>query len=506
MSLETFALHTFQVAVIIHTLYSDDTELGNMDKNTGEQLNRAYEAYRQACMDKDKARKELQQKTAFYEQQFHNQQKQIEDLKNRNSVLTARLSSHVGAGGFGVPPPSPKLENLDNWKSETASFESLQEELRVSLQREKHFKEQLDIEKLHVLKLEGERDKLESVLTSKIDEIQSLKKSLKEAREIKERPDQRIILDTEMRTNIVPDPSAASPAPSENARLGVERIFTDLKEEFSRICKLTREQSSQLNTFLMRKEIEKTASDVRLQFSMPVQCTDEENEGAQILPKPKDKTVRSRFAPITPRGLGPDDELSISVESLSNLSVKFPPSSDESDFLESSPGKPPILPPASEQEANPNKQLPDTTLKNFNAARLSPPYSPRSPKTACHSDKHLELGTNYRGTIVPTDEDSSLFLAANSPAGDCKNTFHIPDIPDVDKSTEITERTVRGPQQPIWMPSLPHNNDLSIPGSEKWERDSTTNICQFCQAVFPPSNALGGDFLRHLNSHFNGQT
>lgn len=489
---KTFALHTFQVAVIIHTLYSDDTELGNMDKNTGEQLNRAYEAFRQACMDKDKFRKELQQKTAFYEQQFHNQQKQIEDLKSRNSVLAGRLSSLVGAGGFGVPPSSPKLENSDNWKSETASFESLQEQLRVSLQREKHFKEQLDIEKLHVLKLEGERDKLESVLTSKNDEIQSLKKSLKDAREMKERPDQRLILDPEMRTNIVPDPSAAAPALSENARLGVERIFTDLKEEFSRICKLTREQSSQLNTFLMRKEIEKTASDVGLQFSMPVQCT-EKNEGEQILPKPNDKTVRARFAPITPRGLGPDDELSVSVESLSNLSVKFPPSGDESDFLESSPGKLPILPPVLEQEVNPNKQLPDTPLKNFSAARPSPPYSPRSPKTACHLDKHIELGTNYRGTTVPTDEDSSLFLAANSPAGDCKNTFHLPDIPDVDKSTDIAERTVRGPQQPIWMPSSPHNNDLSM-------------TCQFCQAVFPPSNAIGGDFLRHLNSHFKGES
>lgn len=33
-----------------------------MDKNIGEQLNKAYEAYRQACMDRDHAVKELQQK------------------------------------------------------------------------------------------------------------------------------------------------------------------------------------------------------------------------------------------------------------------------------------------------------------------------------------------------------------------------------------------------------------------------------------------------------------
>ncbi|KAM3915848.1 TRAF family member-associated NF-kappa-B activator isoform 1-T2 [Leptodactylus fuscus] len=449
-----------------------------MDKNTGDQLNKAYEAYRQACMDRDRAKKELQQKTTLYEQQLQDKQKQIEDLKNVNLVLATRLSSSAGAGVF--PPPSPKLENSDGWKSETSSLESLQEQLKVSQQREKHFKDQLDIEKRHALKLEGERDNLESVLTSRIEEIQYLKKLLKEAQEVRN-------------TNIVQDPSAAAAALNDNARLGVERIFSDLKEEFSRICKLTREQSSQLNTFLMKKEIA-SGNDVPLQFSMPVQCTDEENEEAQILQKPKDGKVRAQFAPITPRGLGPDDELSISVESLSNLSVKFPPSTDDCDFLESSPGKLPILPQALEQGANPNQKLLDTTLKNFSAARLSPPYSPRSPKTVCP-----ELGANYRGT---TEEDSGLFLAASSSVGEFKNTFHIPDPPHVDTSTEITERTVRGPQQAIWKPTSPHDNVLSIPGSEKWDGVSSC-ICEFCQAVFPPSSDLEGDFLRHLNSHFS---
>lgn len=36
-----------------------------MDKNIGEQLNKAYEAYRQACMDRDHAVKELQQKVCI---------------------------------------------------------------------------------------------------------------------------------------------------------------------------------------------------------------------------------------------------------------------------------------------------------------------------------------------------------------------------------------------------------------------------------------------------------
>lgn len=47
----------------IADLFSDETLLGSMDKNIAEQqLNKAYEAFRQACMDKDSAVKELKQK------------------------------------------------------------------------------------------------------------------------------------------------------------------------------------------------------------------------------------------------------------------------------------------------------------------------------------------------------------------------------------------------------------------------------------------------------------
>ena len=48
-----------------------------MDKNIGEQLNKAYEAFRQACMDRDSAVKELQRKTEDYEQRIPEQQEQL---------------------------------------------------------------------------------------------------------------------------------------------------------------------------------------------------------------------------------------------------------------------------------------------------------------------------------------------------------------------------------------------------------------------------------------------
>ncbi|NXP25629.1 TANK protein, partial [Scytalopus superciliaris] len=64
-----------------------------MDKNIGEQLNKAYEAYRQAFMDRDHAVKELQQKVQNYMQQIREQQEKIE---LQNSII-AKLKSQLAA-------------------------------------------------------------------------------------------------------------------------------------------------------------------------------------------------------------------------------------------------------------------------------------------------------------------------------------------------------------------------------------------------------------------------
>ncbi|NXX28641.1 TANK protein, partial [Nicator chloris] len=64
-----------------------------MDKNIGEQLNKAYEAYRQACVERDQAVKELQQKTENYMQQIREQQEKIE---LQNSII-AKLKSQLAA-------------------------------------------------------------------------------------------------------------------------------------------------------------------------------------------------------------------------------------------------------------------------------------------------------------------------------------------------------------------------------------------------------------------------
>ncbi|KAL8183360.1 UNVERIFIED_CONTAM: hypothetical protein K2H54_038374 [Gekko kuhli] len=71
---------------------SDEILLGSMDRNIAEQLNKAYEAFRQACMDRDSAVKELKQKTDSYEKQIREQQEQIESLTRAVTKLKSQLT------------------------------------------------------------------------------------------------------------------------------------------------------------------------------------------------------------------------------------------------------------------------------------------------------------------------------------------------------------------------------------------------------------------------------
>lgn len=78
---------------------------------------------------------------------------------------------------------------------------------------------------------------------------------------------------------------------------------------------------------------------------MPIQCTDKTDEQAEEHFKPqviKDiNRGASCITSITPRGVGQDEDNS-SVESLSKFNVKFPPTDNDSAFLQSTQEKPTV--------------------------------------------------------------------------------------------------------------------------------------------------------------------
>uniref|UniRef100_A0A8C9FYL8 TRAF family member associated NFKB activator n=1 Tax=Pavo cristatus TaxID=9049 RepID=A0A8C9FYL8_PAVCR len=118
---------------------------------------------------------------------------------------------------------------------------------------------------------------------------------------------------------------------------GKKTIFQEMKEECHRICVLAREQTDQLSKFKIKPEPE-----TEIQFSMPIQCTDKTDEQAEELFKPRVIQDINRGAScitsITPRGVGQDEDNN-SVESLSKFNVKFPPTDNDSAFLQSTQEK-----------------------------------------------------------------------------------------------------------------------------------------------------------------------
>ncbi|XP_036395900.1 TRAF family member-associated NF-kappa-B activator-like [Megalops cyprinoides] len=88
-----------------------------MERNIGDRLNKAYEAYRQASIEKDSAEKELQQKTEYYQRYTQQLEQQIEDQQQLISKLKAQLSSaaKVASGELNCRDPFLQKQEVENF-------------------------------------------------------------------------------------------------------------------------------------------------------------------------------------------------------------------------------------------------------------------------------------------------------------------------------------------------------------------------------------------------------
>ncbi|XP_054826996.1 TRAF family member-associated NF-kappa-B activator isoform X2 [Eublepharis macularius] len=317
-----------------------------MDKNIAEQLNKAFEAFRQACMDRDSAVKELKQKTDSYEKQIHEQQEQIESLTRAVAKFKSQLASmNANRANTHEPVPVPEdSEIIRNGTLLNLNSEQLHEKLKLAIHREKLLKEQLEIGSIKLKQTEEDNNlkekKFEFVIAIKEDEIRLLKKQLKE---ISKAQNCTEVLRFEREAKNDKQSSSRQEFPAEASAATVfekdelEKLFCGLKEEFHRIRTLARTQTDQLSKFKLRRE-----PVTEIPFSKPVQCTDEQADDLcnPWVKKDIDRDIL-HFPPITPRGMGQDEEEN-SVESLSKLSVKFPPTDNDSAFLQSTPDSAPV--------------------------------------------------------------------------------------------------------------------------------------------------------------------
>ncbi|XP_075612944.1 TRAF family member-associated NF-kappa-B activator isoform X3 [Balearica regulorum gibbericeps] len=481
-----------------------------MDKNIGEQLNKAYEAYRQACMDRDHAVKELQQKTESYMQQIREQQEKIE---LQNSII-AKLKSQLAALNANRGNVHPYILMHEDIETSNLCFSQLSEKLNVAKRREKVLKEQLESESMKVKQLEDKNNQKErkfiSIISNKDNKIRTLESKLKELNEAQKGMQMPAYKREVKSKKVVPDKpessleiSGISPMPE---RENLETIFQDMKEECHRICMLAREQTDQLSKFKIKPEPE-----TEIQFSMPIQCTDKTDEQAEELFKPRVIKDINRGAScitsITPRGVGQDEDNN-SVESLSKFNVKFPPTDNDSAFLQSTQEKPTV----------PCTGIAENMLQdhNFNLEHRDRAVNPSKLEPNSFEAHGVDLMTSALQSLTPVDKTNPP-NHANMPienihdktclkTTDTGFTF-VPKhtnqgVPEVMFSSEVAGTTVRGPHQLIWQP---RDNELLAQAYTASELNQC-GICEFCQEVFPPSITSKEDFLRHLNSHFKVQS
>ncbi|XP_037379312.1 TRAF family member-associated NF-kappa-B activator [Talpa occidentalis] len=425
-----------------------------MDKNIGEQLNKAYEAFRQACMDRDSAVKELQLKTENYEQKIREQQEQlslqqtiIDKLKSQLLLVNSSRDNSYGC--------VPLFEDSEARKN-NFTLNQPNDKVKSGVPREK-----------------------ESQVRRQ--EVSSPRKETS---------------------------SRSLGIPLFHERGCIEKTFWDLKEEFHRICMLAKAQKDHLN----KLNVPATATET--QCSVPIQCTDKTDK-QEALFKPQTKDDINRGAPcitsVTPRGLGRDEE-DTSFESLSKFNVKFPPMDSDSTFLHSTPERPNVLVPATSEamcQDKFNMELRDnpanfvkTAETLFDIQGIDPIASAIQNLKTANKAKPSNLvnaciGTTLdRAACLPPGDHNALYI----------NTYPLQDPSGVPfPSLDSPGKAIRGPQQPLWKPFPNQDSDLPVLNGTDSELH-IPRVCEFCQAVFPPSITSRGDFLRHLNSHFNGET
>lgn len=485
-----------------------------MDKNIAEQqLNKAYEAFRQACMDKDSAVKELKQKTDSYEKQIREQQEQITFLTNMVTKLNSQLTT-LSANRVNTNDQVPLLEDSETRRNGTLlnlNVDQLHEKLKSALQREKLLKEQFDNESVKLRQTEEaislKEKKYESIIAIKEDEIRHLKEILN----FMPVPSYEKEVGSEKHVSPRHELSPGDFAAATFERDELETVFWGMKEEFHRIRTLARIQTDQLSKFNLRRE-----PVTEIPFSKPIQCTDEQADdlGNPWVKKDPNRDV-SHFPSITPpRGIGQDEEEN-SVESLSKLNVKFPPTDNDSAFLQSTPDTSPI----------PCTVLTENLLQNqkFNIEQgdqavnfsevacnffdehgtdsLTSPLHNLSPASKTKPSAHSN-------TLIQSPLDKAPCFKPHFLYNFQTTMFPKQDVPEINfTSTEASERTVGVHQQPLRKPYHTQGNEndlLALPSTDS-ELDQP-GICEFCQKVFPPSLTSREDFLRHLNSHFNSKS
>ncbi|KAK1788952.1 hypothetical protein P4O66_014944 [Electrophorus voltai] len=311
-----------------------------MDRDIGDKLNKAFEAYRSASIEKDSAKRELQQKTEQFERYTQQLKRKIEEQEQLISELKAQLNSAAQNASGEVKccevahrkQETERLSSSDHWPGNSCPFIRTNHALVGSM-----FSDPLTW--------------LSLLFFFFFSRVVDVKKGVMEC---------------------APLVSPGLPGVSGMKTEDVLDTLQEIQGTFQRIQTLTRRQKDHLKRIHKGND---TANDQ--QFSMPIQCTDDTPEHAEApfsssRPEINDHLTSGALAS---RGVSPVD-----TDFMDD--VRFPPSTDsEYEFLNSTPDRTVALVLPRKGLAEPLSTETEGSLPLYPA---SPSASPEPPVSTSH--------------------------------------------------------------------------------------------------------------------------
>lgn len=477
-----------------------------MDKNIGEQLNKAFDAYRQACVERDNIKKSLEQRIYVLEQTVEKKDNTIAKLQLQAASTTPRGNI---AGQVQVLDTLPQINESDLLKlrrneAQHSTASDSPEDLKEVLERERLWKEHLVVAnsrlKDQIKDYQQKQTELKNNIEEKDHQLRLLSKELKEYTKFTniEQLHCRPVLEANWKLTESPLKKDVPLAETDHCapyKETMEFAFQGVYQELKHLSALTKKQTKLLGKCIYSKEV------ITMPFSMPVQCTDEGEHEHVINAIVKDGSATKDFASQGHRaqqGQLPD------VESLSELDIKFPPSDNDYDFLYSAPDKPEVKLPIEAPTCTVEEELLKDNVQDLDSKICNKQEWPSFE--ICHKEPTNEVsadlfcGEQGKGANINTSAvDRNPFRGPSSPSD------HEP--PDLflkveESNLKLPSTEIRGPQQPVWSPYHNKEGKLLLQASSDSDLDRKSKICEFCQARFPASTTSREDFLRHLNSHF----
>ncbi|XP_038642293.1 TRAF family member-associated NF-kappa-B activator-like isoform X2 [Scyliorhinus canicula] len=293
----------------------------------------------------------------------------------------------------------------------------------------------------------------------------------------------------------------------------MEEAFGLLYQEFRRLKTVCVRQAELIKELTVRREIT-----IDMPFSVPIQCTDtgkpDQSEGPFLRAQKKNGLeVADCNVPVDPPDVMVDRNHDQVLECCSKLDIKFPPTSVDYNFLISEPENLPHVNTVHLPEPpTPTDEIVQGSASNlyddyrstysFNIDRSALEQSTVNIPGSFLGERGIPLGPAYP---FWEKEDLGTFNASENvqlPRSlDSAVACHSIDYVSVTPEPAIP-RKISGPQQSSWSPPyLPEDCHAGHETTLNSESSLNSQVCEFCQAIFPAGAATRDDYLVHLTGH-----